>query len=180
MNDLEEIDPELINSLNWMLKNDVTALEHTFTYELKIFNTNVVQELVDGGTNKFIDESNKQEFVKKLCHAKSYKEVEKQIDAFKKGFFQIIPADIIDLFSTSELGILICGESEIDVEELKKHAAYRSISKDTPQVKWFWEIVEAMDQNMLAKLLFFITGFLHLHQLTSKLDRNTKTASRRI
>ena len=158
MNDLEEIDPELIHSLNWMLGNDVTELEHTFTYELKVFNVNVLQELTEDGINKKINESNKHEFVKKLCQAKSFKEVEAQVKAFKKGFFEIIPADIVDLFSSGELGILICGKSEIEVEELKKYAGYRSINKDSPQVKWFWEIVEAMDQNMLAKLLFFITG----------------------
>ena len=158
LNDLEDIEPELTNSLNWMLNNDVTDLEQPFMYELDVFGYNVSQELRENGANTLVDEFNKEKYITKLYLAKTSKEVDTQVQSFKKGFFEIVPEDLVKLFSSAELEILISGKSEIDILDLKNFATYREISKDSHLVQWFWEIVEIMDQNLLANLLFFITG----------------------
>ena len=73
--------------------------------------------------------------------------------------------ELVEIFSPSELEILISGKSEIDVEDLKKHTKLRELNKDDIIVKWFWEIVENMDQDTLANLLFFITGMVRTRYL---------------
>ena len=158
LNDLEDIDPELKHSLDWIKSNDPTDLEQPFSYELDVLGIRVSQELKEDGSNTVVDETNKNSYIKKLYLAKTQGEVLKQIESFKKGFFEIIPEDFVKLFSSAELGILISGKSEIDIQDLMKHTTYQDINRNSNQVKWFWEIIGLMDQNMLANLLFFITG----------------------
>ena len=155
---MEDIDPEMITSLKWMLSNDVTGLEHNFTYEINIFGTNYTQALGDKEANTTIDELNKNSYIRKLCLTKCVTEVEKQIQSFKQGFFHVFNEEAIKLFTAAELGILISGKQEIDFEDLKQYAEYEGLDKDSLLVTWFWEIVQTMDQGMLASLLFFITG----------------------
>lgn len=161
LTDLEDIEPELMHSLNWMLTNPISDLEMPFTYELDVFGRKVLQELIENGANVVINEENKESFVSKMYLAKAFKEVEKQIQTFKEGFYEVLPEKLLKLFSSGELEILISGQSEIDIEDLKKYAISKDMVKDHPLVKWFWEIVEIMDQPMLANLLFFITGNLY-------------------
>lgn len=158
MNDLEDIDPELMHSLTWMLNNDVTELEQPFEYELNILGSNLTQELVKDGENVVVDEINKESYISNLYITKTQKEVETQIQRFRKGFFEIVPEHLMRMFSPGEIEILISGKSEIDIEDLKKYTTYRDIARDGLLVTWFWEIIECMDQNLLANLLFFITG----------------------
>jgi hypothetical protein len=158
LNDLEDIDPEIMNSLTWMLSNDVETLDQPFIYELDVFGQTIVQELVENGTNTDINNENKELYISSICKAKTQKEVEKQIQSFKTGFSQIIPPGLLELFSAGEIEILISGKSDIDKQDLKAHALYKEISKENILVQWFWEIVETLDQDMLANLLFFITG----------------------
>ena len=154
-----------MGSLKWMRSNDVTGLEQPFIYELNTFGVNVTQELIEKGNDTSVDENNKELYVKKLYLAKTLSEVEAQTKSFKKGFFEIVPENAIKLFSSRELGILIAGKSEIDIQDLKAHALYREISKESLLVQWFWEMVEIMDQNMLANLLFFVTGSFSLRSV---------------
>mmetsp|Transcript_39276 Transcript_39276/g.34966 ORF Transcript_39276/g.34966 Transcript_39276/m.34966 type:complete len:319 (-) Transcript_39276:3002-3958(-) len=158
LNDLEDIDPELKQSLKWMLDNEVEALYQPFTYEIDAFGKRLGQELKEGGEDIIVDELNKGEYVELMQLTKTYREVASYIEKFKEGFFEIMPEELVEIFSPSELEILISGKSEIDVEDLKKHTKLRELNKDDIIVKWFWEIVENMDQDTLANLLFFITG----------------------
>ena len=143
-----------------MLDNDVTELDQPFIYELDVFGAHVTQKLEEHASDLIVDEINKEEYVSKLCIAKSYAEVEQQIQSFKKGLYEIIPADSLKIFSSGELAILISGKSEIDVDDLRAHAVYGGYVKDEEIIGWFWEVIEGMDQNMRASLLFFITGNL--------------------
>jgi len=158
LNDLEDIDPEFMQSLSWMLNNDVTDLEQPFIYELDLFGVKVVQELTEDGINVTVDETNKKQFISKVYLSKTLKEVEQPIERFKKGFYKIVPEHLAKLFASGELEILISGKSELDIQDLMKNTTYRDLNKESLLVQWFWEIVALMDQIMLANLLFFITG----------------------
>ena len=159
MRDIEDIEPELTLSLQWMLENEVTDLEQPFTYELNVFGVNVTQELEQNGSDLIVDEINKELYVSRLCMVKSLKENEEQIRSFKDGLFEIVPADAMKVFSSGELAILISGQPEVNVADLKEHTLYGGgHSRDSKLVEWFWEAVESMDQATLANLVFFITG----------------------
>jgi len=157
MNDLEDIDPELVSSWRWMLKNDVEDLEQPFMYELDVFGTRVIQELCENGSETIVDEENKASYISEMCYAKSYNEVKQQVISFKNGLFEVINKDLLRIFSSGELEVLISGLSEIDSKDLLKHLQHKDIKKKQ-LVQWFKEIIEVMDQSMLANLLFFVTG----------------------
>lgn len=145
-------------SLNWMRNSDITGFEQPFIYELDVFGHRITQELVENGYNLEVNNTNKNLFISSFCKAKAFNGVKQQVQSFKDGFFAYIPDGFLDIFSPGEIDILISGKSEIDREDFKKNTIYKDLSKQSDLVSWFWDIVEIMDQDMLANLLFFITG----------------------
>ena len=143
-----------------MLDNDVTELDQPFIYELDVLGVHVTQKLEKHTSDLVVNETNKESYVSKLCIAKTYTEVEQQIRSFRKGLYEVIPADSVTIFSSGELAILISGRPEIDFNDLCTNARYSGYAKDDQIITWFWEIVKDMNQSLRASLLFFITGNL--------------------
>lgn len=111
--DVESIDPEYYNSLVWMLENDITdVLDLTFSIEAEEFGEMKVIDLLPDGRNVPVTQENKIEYVKLITEQKLTKSIQEQIDAFLKGFYEIVPKDLIKLFSDSELELLISGYAE--------------------------------------------------------------------
>lgn len=44
------------------------------------------------------------------------------------------------------------------VDDLRQHTEYHNYTKDTLQIKWFWEILYDFDREMKANFLQFVTG----------------------
>lgn len=108
--DVESIDPEYYNSLVWMLENDITdVLDQTFSVEADDFGEMKVIELLPDGANIPVTQENKIEYVKLITEQKLTKSIQEQIDAFLKGFYEIVPKELVQLFSDSELELLISG-----------------------------------------------------------------------
>lgn len=108
--DMESIDPEYYNSLVWMLENDITdVLDQTFAIETEYFGEMQTIDLIENGRNVPVTQENKVEFVKLVTELKLTKSIQEQIDAFLKGFYEIVPKELIQLFSDSELELLISG-----------------------------------------------------------------------
>lgn len=68
-----------------------------------------------------------------------YKRVEEQFKAFKEGFNQLIPQDLINVFDERELELLIGGIAEIDIDDWKKHTDYRGYTEQDDVIQWFWK-----------------------------------------
>ena len=47
------------------------------------------------------------------------KGIKEQIDAFKEGFHQLMPPDLISIFTCAELELLMCGLPTIDGERVR-------------------------------------------------------------
>lgn len=149
-----------MNSLEWMLKNNVEELlDHEFTYDVQLFGLRYTIKLGEPhehlGT---VNEKNKKDYVNRLIYYRLSKEIEPQTQAFKQGFQRFINPEYLQIFSASELDKLIAGDPNIDFEELKATARYEGYTADSIQVVWFWEIVKTFDQENLSALWFFATG----------------------
>ena len=108
--DLESIDPEYYNSLVWMLENDITdVIEQTFSVEADDFGQMKIIDLIPNGRNLAVTQENKIEYVKLIAEQKLTKAIQDQIDAFLGGFYEVVPKQLIQLFSDSELELLISG-----------------------------------------------------------------------
>ncbi|CAD6579923.1 MAG: hypothetical protein CYPHOPRED_001043 [Cyphobasidiales sp. Tagirdzhanova-0007] len=157
--DLESIDPEYYNSLVWMLENDITdVIEQTFSVEADDFGQTKIIDLIPNGRNLMVTQENKIDYVKHIAEQKLTKAIQDQIDAFLGGFYEIVPKQLIQLFSDSELELLISGLPDIDVDEWRANSTYHNISATSNSVTWFWRAVRSLDQTERAKLLQFCTG----------------------
>lgn len=81
-----------------------------------------------------------------------------QLDAFLEGFYELVPRDLVKIFSEAELELLISGLPEIDREDLRRNAAIHGFSPSSPTLLWFWEVVADMSAQDLALLVQFVTG----------------------
>ena len=158
ISDLEDVDVDLGRNLRWILENDVEVLDLDFTHETEVFGERLTLELFEGGFDMIVTETNKKEYVKKVCEARMIKEIEKPIRAFLKGFRTIIPKNFLKHLSTSDLELIIAGTPEIDLEDMKSHFNYHDYSSSSQIVKWFWEILEEFRREELAAFLYFISG----------------------
>lgn len=75
------------------------------------------------------------------------------------GFHELIPRDLISIFNHRELELLIAGLPNFDIDDLRANIEYgHGYTANSPQIKWFWEIIESFDASEIALLLQFVTG----------------------
>lgn len=157
--DIEAQDPEYYKSLKWMLENDITGiLDYTMSAEYDEFGKQTIVDLMPNGRNIPVTEENKSEYVRLVTEVRMTKTIEKQIEAFKEGFYQLIPHDDCKIFNELELELLMSGLPDIDMADLKANVEYTGYTASSPQVNWFWRCVGKMDQEDLARLVMFVTG----------------------
>ena len=73
--------------------------------------------------------------------------------------FRIVPKEKLMNFNSDELELILNGRPYIDVEEWKLFTVYKApYSPNHRVIKWFWEIMEKLEQVELSNLLMFCTG----------------------
>jgi len=158
-NDLGDTDPNLAKNLQWMLENDIDDIGLDFTYETEVLGQIITKELVPDGKNIPLNNSNKKEYVRRVCEMKMTLEAQEQIQAFVKGFRTALPLAFVSHFSTSELELLISGIQQVDLSLLRKYCEYEGgYRKDTPVIIWTWEILEEFSPEELSQFFYFLTG----------------------
>ena len=94
----------------------------------------MTKELKPGGQNIAVTESNKREYVQRACNMKMRESIKSQIDSFLKGFYEIIPKELISIFNEQELELLISGLPTIDIDDLKANTEYHKYTESSLQV----------------------------------------------
>ena len=159
LTDLEDADEELHDSFVWMLKNDVTPLEMTFTADFDDMGDHKVIELKENGNEIPVTNENKEEYVRLMIQHRLVSSISKQTAAFVDGFYSVIPLEEIQMFKPDELNLLICGIPEIDVEDFKKYCRIsRPYNPQHKTIKMFFNVISKWSMDDLALLLMFITG----------------------
>lgn len=159
LQDMEGVDAEFYRSLKWILENDITdVLDLTFSAEDDKFGEIVEIDLKEGGKDIEVTEENKHEYVELITEWRISKRVEEQFKAFRTGFNELIPQELINVFDERELELLIGGLSEIDIEDWKKHTDYRGYTETDQAIQWFWKCIKEWDSEQKARLLQFTTG----------------------
>lgn len=159
LSDLESVDPDHHRSLKWMLENDIDGIfELTFSVEADDFGSTRIVDLKPGGQDVPVTNDNKAEYVQLLVQNRLTVSIREQIDAFKKGFDEIIPRDLVRIFSATELQLLLNGLPDINVEDWRANTELHQFQQSDSTVTWFWRAVRTFDQEERAKLLQFATG----------------------
>lgn len=158
--DMEGVDADFHRSLQWMLDNDISGgiLEQTFSTEDERFGVMTTEDLIPDGRNIEVTNENKKEYVDLMVRWRIEKRIAEQFQAFKEGFHELIPQDLINVFDERELELLIGGIAEIDVDDWKKHTDYRGYTESDEVVQNFWKTVRSWDGEQKSRLLQFTTG----------------------
>ncbi len=116
-------------------------------------------ELVPGGSTKRVTNDNKDQYVRQVVELHSTRGRETQIRALRSGFSQLIQAEQLAPFTAKQLGLMLCGVATIDVSDWKENTLYENgYTSDSPEIAWFWEIVEGLTADEHGKLVQFATG----------------------
>lgn len=104
-------------------------------------------------------EDNKREYVKLYVNYRFMRGIEQQFLALQKGeniscqqttkliyflymlgFCELIPNQLLRPFDERELELVICGISNIDVNDWKQYTRLKHCTPETSQVVWFWQV----------------------------------------
>lgn len=156
--DVEWVDPAYYNSLCWILDNDPTPLDLTFSVEADEFGVNRIFTLKEGGESIPVTQENKREFVQLSANFRLYSSISKQIENLVAGFQEIIPNELITIFNEQELELLISGTPDIDVDEWRAATEYSGYTSSDPVIVWWWRALKSFNREERAKVLSFATG----------------------
>ncbi|KAJ4321032.1 E3 ubiquitin-protein ligase tom1 [Neodidymelliopsis sp. IMI 364377] len=159
LKDMETLDLEYYKSLEWMLNNDITdIITETFSTEVEAFGEMQTVDLIENGRNIPVTEENKHEYIRLITEHRLTGAVQEQLQEFLRGFHDIVPAELVSIFSEQELELLISGLPDINVDDWKNNTEYHNYTAASPQIQWFWRAVRTFEKEEQAKLLQFVTG----------------------
>ncbi|XP_062337566.1 E3 ubiquitin-protein ligase HECW1 [Osmerus eperlanus] len=160
LSDLEYLDEEFHQSLQWMKDNDITdVLELTFTVNEEVFGQVTERELKSGGANVTVTEKNKKEYIDRMVKWRVERGVVQQTEALVRGFYEVVDSRLVSVFDARELELVIAGTAEIDLIDWRNNTEYRGGYHDGHIViRWFWGAVERFNNEQRLRLLQFVTG----------------------
>ncbi|KAL3307850.1 neural precursor cell expressed, developmentally down-regulated [Cichlidogyrus casuarinus] len=160
LKDMESVDISYYRSLKYILEcKNVEAMHLTFACDEEEFNKIKPVELIPGGSKIEVTSANKQTYIEALIKRKFVSRVEKQMNAFMKGFNEVVSLDSIKIFDPNELELLICGLQDINVNDWKANTVYRGeYHAEHPVIVNFWKVVYTFTNELRSRLLQFTTG----------------------
>lgn len=159
LNDLESVEPDFYKSYIWMKNNSIVGvLDLRFCVESEEFGVINTVDLIPNGRNVIVDDANKCEYIDLMAKFHMTKGCEKQIEIFKKGFYEVLNEKYVKIFNEKELELLISGLPEIDVDDWRNNTEYYGYRNTSREIEWFWRCVRNMNNEDRARLLQFVTG----------------------
>ncbi|CAL8350146.1 unnamed protein product [Merluccius merluccius] len=159
LHDMESVDSEYFNSLKWILENDPADLDLRFTIDEELFGQTHQHELKPGGMDIVVTNDNKKEYIHLVMQWRFVNRIQMQMTAFKEGFYELIPQDLVKIFDENELELLMCGLGDVDVNDWRANTKYKNgYCPSQPVIQWFWKTVLLMDAEKRIRLLQFVTG----------------------
>ncbi|XP_055370851.1 E3 ubiquitin-protein ligase HECW2 isoform X1 [Condylostylus longicornis] len=162
LSDLESLDNEFHQSLQWIRDNDIGSgadLGLTFCVTEELLGRVVERELKPGGKNIIVNEKNKKEYLERMIKWRLERGVQEQTESLVRGFYEVVDSRLVSVFDARELELVIAGTAEIDINDWRLNTEYRSGYHDNHQVIiWFWQVIEKFTNEQRLRLLQFVTG----------------------
>lgn len=158
--DIEALEPDYYKSLKQILElpMDVLGIELTFSAETQTFGKHEIVDLIPNGRQILVTDDNKADYVRLITKHRMTTAIKSQIESFMDGFYEIVPPELVCIFSPTELELLICGLPDVDIEELRINTEYQQFSVSDPYIAWFWDILRSFSREEKALFLQFVTG----------------------
>lgn len=162
LSDLESLDMEFHQSLQWLRDNDIgtgSSLGLTFSVTEELLGRVVERELKPGGKSIVVNERNKKEYLERMVKWRLERGVQEQTESLVRGFYEVVDPRLVSVFDARELELVIAGTAEIDIHDWRSNTEYRSGYHDSHQVIiWFWQVIEKFTNEQRLRLLQFVTG----------------------
>jgi E3 ubiquitin-protein ligase NEDD4 len=111
--------------MQWVLENDVTDMDFTFSHDFEEFGVTKQIELKENGQEIEVTNDNKHEYVALTVQWRVTRGAEQQMNSFLKGFHEFVPEHFLKAFDEKELELVISGVNEIDVHDWERNTEYR-------------------------------------------------------
>lgn len=70
------------------------------------------------------------------------RESQAQYQAIKRGISKMIPKSLLNIVTSKELEVWVCGKNVVDVELLQRHTKYSGqYDKEHPVIERFWQMM---------------------------------------
>lgn len=164
------VDIEDIYTIDSQFKDQINSFENCGDMTPQQFETSYPQnfqvlnslgqivELIPGGANIPVTFDRRLEFVQRW-KAFRVKEFNEQLEELKKGFNHFFPVEAASLLAPWELELLICGDNQCTVSELKKNCDY---DKSEPFFNMLWEVLEEFTPQERMLFIKFGSGRMGL------------------
>lgn len=133
-------------------------MELTFSAEAQIFGRQEIVDLIPGGRHIAVTDENKSEYVSLVAKHRMTNSIKAQIDSFLDGFYDLVPPELITIFSPTELELLICGLPDVDIDDLRNNTDYHNFQPADQAIGYFWEALQSFSREERALFLQFVTG----------------------
>ncbi|GME98977.1 unnamed protein product [[Candida] boidinii] len=120
----------------------------------------VTVDLIPGGSEVYVDASNKLQYVYTIARFKMDFSLAAQTKYILEGIYSIISPRYLSLFNPFELGTLVSGgEKSIDIQDLKKNTVLGGYSVNDQTVKYLFDILEnEFTDEEKCKFIKFVTA----------------------
>ena len=156
-----------INSVCFNLLHNLLNIKDQDEFQAEIFQDVYFQtatsdgriiELKENGTKIAVNGHNYQEYIE-LESTYRLNEFNQQVLAIKKGLHAIIPIQFLPLYTEKELELMICGESLIDIEYLKRNTIYKlPVKANDLRCIWLFQILHEFTSKQRKLFLRFVWG----------------------
>ncbi|ODN02865.1 putative E3 ubiquitin-protein ligase HERC4 [Orchesella cincta] len=163
LTDLKELSPREGKSLEQIMEYSEPDFEEVFQLNFELtreeFGAVKVVPLKPDGSNLPVTLENKSEFVDLYVSYVFNVSVNKQFDAFKKGFERVCGSTVLQLFHAQELQAMVTGNEDYDWGELERNCSYKggyNVNEST--IKIFWDVFHSLSLAEKKQFLLFLTG----------------------
>lgn len=157
LEDMRDYDPQIYRSLRLLLDGPVGEdLGLSFSETTGLLGEQHEWELVPGGRGLALSEDNKEEYVRRYVHFRLVGSVSDQLQELLSGFRESCPS--VECFSLAELRGLFADREALDVDAFERDVILRGCQKDTPEVRWFFEILRAFSPEEQRGVIRFMTS----------------------
>jgi hypothetical protein len=95
---------------------------------------------------------------------------QRMLNSFMDGLSNVFPDEILTLMTGEEIRDVLCGNSDIDVDLLRRVVEYEGYDEDDEVIEYFWEALREMDSNERKKFLQFVWARNRLPMKESAFD----------
>ncbi|GAB0097413.1 E3 ubiquitin-protein ligase hyd [Sergentomyia squamirostris] len=169
--DLAFFDPVIYESLRHLIKDSqskngvsiLNSLELNFVIDLCPEEGGGSVELVPGGRDLQVNETNVYDYVRKYAEFRMIKAQEKALEALRHGVYDVLPEYAFDRLTAEDLRLLLNGVGDIHVGTLISYTNFNDESNENSDKllkfkRWLWSIVEKMTALEKQDLVYFWTG----------------------